>query len=72
MQEISKELRLQFYAETNFELKEKSKNWQTYSKWLEQLSFQKINSELIMENKKLQKAFDKAINILDSGLINRI
>ena len=73
MHENRKELRTQFYAKTNIEVNsEVSNNWQQYACWLENLSFEKLNNEIIKENKKLRRAFYEAIDILDLGLSSPI
>ena len=68
MQQSIKELRLNFEAETDLEIKPHFKQWRKYALWLENLQIQKLNREIISENKKLRRAFYKVVDILEISL----
>ncbi|MFA5878779.1 MAG: hypothetical protein WC860_01245 [Candidatus Margulisiibacteriota bacterium] len=74
MKSLRNELRLQFYAQTDIEIyaKAKRQDWQNYALWLENLAIEKLNQDIILENKKLREAFCKAQDILESGLLSPI
>ncbi|MFA5879863.1 MAG: hypothetical protein WC860_06770 [Candidatus Margulisiibacteriota bacterium] len=78
MKKIITELRQQFYAETNIEIIVGTnnycslQNWEIYAKWLENLNISKFNKETVLENHKLRKAFYKALDILENGLVSKI
>jgi hypothetical protein len=72
MQPSQQELRLRFEAETDIVISKKTKDWQKYALWLENLNIKKINDELVQENEKLRNAFYAAMDILEVGLVSRV
>lgn len=65
MQKSQEELRNEFYYETDVEINEKSCCWKHYALWLEQQCAERINSEIIAENKKLKEQQDKIMELLE-------
>ncbi|MFA5879842.1 MAG: hypothetical protein WC860_06665 [Candidatus Margulisiibacteriota bacterium] len=72
MQASIEELHEQFYAETNYEIKDNFKCWQIYAQWLEKLVINKLNQKLISENKKLRESYYEVIDILENALTDRL
>lgn len=71
MKQSKKTLRERFESETDISVGVDSSNWQKYSKWLEKLKSEGINSELIIENNFLKRKLQEAIDILYQGVSER-
>ncbi|MFA5879016.1 MAG: hypothetical protein WC860_02460 [Candidatus Margulisiibacteriota bacterium] len=71
MKNIIEELHQQFYAETNIEISVEDNDYcslQIYAQWLENLTIDKLNKDMILENKNLRNAFYQVMDILENGL----
>lgn len=71
MKHTSNTLRERFMSETDISVEVEEGNWKEYSKWLEKLKTEDINSELIIENNYLKRKLLKAIDILYQGVTEK-
>lgn len=71
MKQSIKTLRERFESETDISVEVDSNNWEKYSKWLEKLKTEGINSEIIIENNFLKRKLQEAIDILYQGVSER-
>jgi len=83
MRKSTNELRLQFYAQTNIEIKnEQSKSckdakpcastWQKYAIWLENFQAAKLNQQVLQENNLLRNTIYEVLDILETSITKRI
>lgn len=74
MKNLIKELRLQFYAQTNIEIESKAKLkvWQQYAVWLENFQAKELNYEVLKEAKFLRKQIYQVLVMLESAISSRI
>jgi len=75
MKKVSiEELRLQFHAETDLEIKNKTnlKTWQTYALWLEIFQAEKLNQPALKEVKFLRKQIHHVLAALEAAISRRI
>ncbi len=62
-------LRQRFLAEADIDLHEpKPEDWKQYAEWLENLVFEKLNSELAKSNELLRYRIHEAMVSLEEGL----
>ncbi|MFA5880128.1 MAG: hypothetical protein WC860_08165 [Candidatus Margulisiibacteriota bacterium] len=81
MKSSIKTLHSEFYAQTDIKIAVGNKkncslqqlyDWQKYAKWLENLSIEKINNDLIKENNFLHKKIYESIDTLEIAISSRI
>ncbi len=83
MQSTIQELRLQFYAQTDIEIKDKRSSsskdvkscvsiWQKYAIWLEIFQAEKLNSQFLKENQFLRDKIYQVLDILETTISERI
>ena len=71
MEEAREKLRADFYAHTDITVSIAPESWQKYAEFLEEISCEKINEELLRRNAKLSDDIEKVINILENSISSR-
>ncbi|OQY36662.1 MAG: hypothetical protein B6226_06180 [Candidatus Cloacimonetes bacterium 4572_65] len=62
-------LRMQFKAETDLDIN--GETISSYVNWLEKLSIEEINKDILSENENLKNVIQNAMDILDDGISSR-
>lgn len=72
MDERIKKLRFDFEAETDIALDKSPDDWQNYALWLEKLTIEKLNGQMIKENDVLKNMVNDVVARLQEGIVQRV
>ena len=71
MNEAREKLRADFYAKTDIVVDIAPESWEKYAKYLEDLSIEKINVELLRKNERMTKRIEDIMLILEQVITER-
>ena len=71
MDEAREKLRADFYAKTDIVVNIVPESWERYARYLEDLSIEKINSELLRKNERMTKRIEDIILMLEQVITER-
>jgi len=72
MEESIQKLRLDFEAETDISIDKSPADWQQYAMWLEQMTVNELNGQMVKENLVLKDMMQEAMTLLQEGIVKRI
>jgi len=71
MNQAKEKLRGDFYAKTDISVNIEPENWQKYAEWLENLTVEKMNAEILYRYNRLYEKVEMIIDVLDKSLSER-
>ena len=71
MDEAREKLRADFYAKTDIVVSVAPESWERYARYLEDLSIEKINSELLRKNERMTKKIEDIMLMLEQVITER-
>ena len=72
MEESIKKLRFDFEAETDIVVDKSPEDWQRYAMWLEKITVNELNKQMVKENVVLKDMMQEALNLLQEGIVARV